>query len=77
MIEIIDKNEFAKATIDGNSKTFIIHMSALNAIKGPIIYPCQVTQIVTLQWDKVSTIISVKYADYGDVFSFNLAIKLP
>lgn len=30
-----------------------------------------------LQWDKASTNVPAKYADYVDIFSFNLAMKLP
>ncbi len=47
-IEFIDKKEFAKAVIDKNSKTFVVHMSALNVIES-LIYPFRTTQIAALQ----------------------------
>lgn len=33
LVKLIDKREFAKATLDDNSKTYIVHIAALEAIE--------------------------------------------
>ena len=40
-------------------------------------HPSQAAQIATLKLDKTPTKVSSKYANYADVFFFDLAIKLP
>lgn len=37
-IELIDKYEFARAILNKNSKTFVVHVSAIGALE-PTIYP--------------------------------------
>ncbi len=73
-IELIDKREFARAALDKNSETFIIHVSTLEAT---IIYPSRAAQIVTLQWDKAPTEIPSEYSNYADIFSSDLVMELP
>ena len=41
------------------------------------IYLAQAAQIAILKQDKAPTQVLPKYADYVDVFSFDLEIKLP
>lgn len=72
-IESIYKNEFAKVALNANSEIFVLYMSPLELIKG--VYPSRIYQIAALQWDKASTKVSAKYADYVDIFLFNLAIE--
>ncbi len=88
-VELIDKKEFAKATLDENSKTFVVHIAALKASKSAemLINSFWAAQIVSqnpdkptlaaLQWDKAPTEIPSEYSDYADVFSANLAMELP
>lgn len=46
-VELINKYEFAKATLDKNSETFVIHVVALNAFQPAIpIYLSQAVQVV-------------------------------
>ena len=40
-------------------------------------HPQQAGQIAALKQDKALTKLTSKYAEYADVFSFDLAIKLP
>lgn len=39
-------------------------------------HPAQISHIAALQWDKISTKISVEYADFSDLFSSNFVIEL-
>ncbi len=75
-VEFIDKRKFAKAALNKNSKTFVIYVLAL-AVAESSIHPFQTAQIAALLWNKVLTEIPVKYFDYADVFSSDLAMELP
>ncbi len=46
-VELIDKREFAKAALDENSETFVVHISALDVAK-PSIHPSRAAQIAAL-----------------------------
>ena len=72
-IELIDKKEFAKAALDRNSKTFVIHVAFLNLVPG--IYPDKEAQIAFLLTKKVK--ISDKYSDFTNVFSEEKTLVLP
>ena len=79
-VELIDKKEFAKATLDEESKTFVVHIAALKALLKSAkitIHLAQAAQIAALKQDKAFTKVLPKYADYADVFSFDLTIELP
>ena len=55
-----------------------MHITALKALLAKMtIYPLWVAQIAALKQDKSPTKVLLIYADYADIFSFNLAIKLP
>ncbi len=73
-VELIDKREFAKATLDDNSETFVIHVSILEATT---IHLFQAAQIAVLYWNKARTKILAKYSDYTDVFSINQVMEYP
>ncbi len=82
-VELIDKKEFAKAVLDVNSKTFVVHIAALEVPTAMPIYPFKASQlqddpaqIAALQWDKTPIKIPTKYSDYTDVFSSDLAMEL-
>ncbi len=45
-VKLIDKREFAKAVLDENSKTFVVHVATLESMT---IHPSQVAQIAALQ----------------------------
>ncbi len=83
-VELIDKREFAKAALDGNSKTFVVHVATLEISTTMPIHPSRASQlwddpaqVAALQWDKIPTEIPAEYSDYSNVFSSDLAIELP
>ena len=77
-VELINKKEFAKAALDEESETFVVHVAALEALLARMaIHPLQEAQILALIQDKAPTKVSSEYADYADVFSFDLAMELP
>ena len=79
-IELIDKKEFAKATLDEESKTFVIHIAVLEALVESAemtIHLAQAAQIAALWQDEAPTKVPPKYAHYADVFWFDLAMELP
>ena len=73
-VELIDKHEFAKAALDENSETFVVHVAALEAPE-PTVQPSRAPLLAALQQDKAPTEISPEYSDYADVFSFDLAME--
>ena len=75
-MELIDKHEFADAVLDENSKTFVVHVAALEAPELAV-HSSRAPLLAALQQDKVPTEIPPEYADYTDVFSFDLAMELP
>ncbi len=46
-VELIDKREFAKAVMDENSETFVVHMSALDVVESSI-HPSRTAHIAAL-----------------------------
>ena len=77
-VELIDKKEFAKAPLDEESETFVVHVAILEApLAGMAIHPSWEAQILVLIQDKTPTEVLSEYANYVDVFLFDLAIELP
>ena len=77
-VKLIDKKEFAKAVLDVESKTFVMHISALKTPLSRItIHPskaAQITggnpmQVATLKQNQASTKVPTEYSDFADVFS--------
>ena len=66
-VNLIDKKEFAKAALDENSETFVVHVATLEAPDSArmMIYPSWAAQIAALKWDKAPTEIPSEYADYA------------
>ena len=76
-VELINKKEFAKAALDEESETFVVHVAAQEApLTGMAIHPSREAQISALIQDKAPTKVPSEYADYVDVFSFDLAMEL-
>ena len=64
--------------MDEESETFVVHVAAVEALlAGMAIYPLQKAQISGLIQDEAPIKVPPKYADYADVFSFDLAMELP
>ena len=72
-VELINKKKFAKAALDENSETFVIHVASLSLVPG--IYPDREAQIAFLLTEKVK--IPDKYSDFTNVFSEEKALVLP
>ena len=64
--------------MDEEFETFVVYVAALEApLARMTIHPSQEAQISALIQNKALTKIPSEYADYADVFSFDLTIKLP
>ena len=74
-MQLIDKKEFAKTSLNKNSETFFLYVVALKAKVS--IYLSRIAQIADLRWDKAPIKILAKYSDYTEIFLSNLAIELP
>ena len=72
-VELINNKEFAKAALDGKSKTFVVHMTSLNLTPG--IHQDKAVQIASLLAEKVR--ITDKYSDFVNVFLEEKALVLP
>lgn len=76
-IELIDKIEFAKVTLNRNSEIFIIYFVTLKStrVKEMMINPSQVTQLAALQQDKALTQELPENFDYINLFSSDLEME--
>ena len=72
-VELIDKKEFAKAALDENSETFVVHVASLNLVPG--IHPDREAQIASLLTEEVK--IPDKYLDFTDIFLEEKELVLP
>lgn len=78
-IKLINREEFAKTTLDKNPKTFVVHVATLVVTEGDgmKVHSFQTPELAALQWDKVPIKVPAKYTKYTDIFSTDLAIELP
>ena len=74
-VEIIDKGEFAAATLNTDNKIFVVHVTALAEPTTMAIHPSCQAQVAALTSEK--TKILAEYSDFSDVFSSDSAAKLP
>ena len=71
---------FAAAVFDPRHENFVVHIVSLENpynIQEDDVYPFCRAQIAALMANKAPTLISTKYSDFADVFSPELALKLP
>ena len=61
--------------MDEESETLMMHIATLMPLYKNDNLSSQKAQISALIQDKVSTKVLLKYANYADVFSFNLAME--
>ena len=71
-VELVRKKEFAVAALDPKYKTFVIHVAFFSSILLDVR-----PQISGLIVEEISTKASIKYSDFVDIFSPDLASKLP
>ena len=77
-VELIDKKELAKTALDEESKTFVMHVVALDGspqLAEMMMHSSRAAHIAALKQDAASTKIPSKYVDYADVFLFDLATE--
>ena len=79
-VKLVGKKEFTAAALDPRHKTFVVHVafheSPSNNKKGDVHLFCR-AQIVAWIANEASTLILTEYSEFGDVFSPELASKLP
>ena len=64
--------------MDKETENFVVYIAILEALLGRMrIYTLQKAQIATLKQNKAFIKVSTKYVNYTNLFSFNLAMKLP
>lgn len=83
-VKWINKHEFVKAMLDDNSEAFVVYLATLEVLaKTTIHFFCaaqvwqKAAELAVLQGNKALIKILFKYSDYANVFSLNLAMKLP
>ena len=81
-VELVGKEEFAAAAFDPESETFVVHVASLSSDALPSsssldVHPFRKSQISGLIAEKAPTKVLAEYSDFADVFSPDLASKLP
>ena len=73
-VEIIDKREFAAATLNADNETFVMHIVALVE---PTTMPIHLSrQVEVTALTSKETGISAKYSDFSNIFSSDSALEL-
>ena len=72
---LIKRKEFIATTLDPEDEVFIFHIASVSFDSDLYLF-CRV-HIALLKADKTTTAIPSKYAIFADVFSKDLAAKLP
>ena len=75
-IELINKIEFAIAALYGNSETFVVHVASLSFTQLNV-HPSWRPQLSELIAKEALIKVLDEYANFADVFSPDLAAKLP
>ena len=81
-IMLMGKKEFAAAALDPESETFVVHVASLSSDALPNSSPLNVhpscrPQVPGLIAKEAPTKVHAEYSDFADVFSPDLASKLP
>ena len=83
-IELVGKKEFAAAVLDPESEIFVAHIVSLSSDMSPSSSPLELNvhpfcrpQVFGLIAKEAPTKVPDKYSDFADVFSPDLASKLP
>ena len=71
-IKLVGKKEFAAAALNPEYKTFIVHITSLSST--PLDARPQISGLIA---EKAPTKVPAKYLDFVNVFSLDLAFKLP
>ena len=71
-VQIINKKDFVIAALDGNSKTFVVHVAIREREKMPMYSKRQAqikAQVGALLFNKAPTKVSTEYSNYSNLFS--------
>ena len=74
-IELIRKKKFIVVAFDLKNEAFVVHVIFINSDSN--IYLFYRAQIAFLKANKTLISVSLKYADFANVFSTNLSAELP
>lgn len=76
---MVEKKEFAAATLDLKYKTFVIYIAYINNLSNNLknnIHPSYKIQIAALIANKALILIFTKYYNFGNIFYLKLTFKL-
>ena len=78
----MSKKKFATAALDPEYETFVVYVASLSSVASPSSSPLDVhpfckPQIASLITEEALTKVPDEYVDFADVFSLDLASKLP
>ena len=83
-VEIVGKKEYAAAALDSEYETYVVHVRSVSSNVSPSfsplkldVHPSYRPQVSGLIAKKAFTKVSAEYLDFVDVFSPELASKLP
>ena len=79
-VELVGKKEFAAAALNPKHETYVVHVASLSftlLVASLDVYPFREPQISGLIVEKAPTKVLAKYSDFANVFSPDLATKLP
>ena len=81
-VELVGKKEFAAAALDPEHETYVVHVGSVRSNASPSsspldVHPSRRPQISGLIAEEAPTKVPAKYLDFADVFSPDLASKLP
>lgn len=74
-VELIEKKEFIRAAFNPKNEVFVVYITFFS--QNLDVYPSRKTQIAFLKVNKAFISDLSKYANFADIFSKNLAVKLP
>ena len=79
-VELVGKKEFTAATLDLKHETYVVYVASLSSaplVASLDVYPLWRSHILGLIAKKAPTKVPVMYSDFADVFSPDLATKVP
>ena len=76
-VELVGKKEFAAAALDPEHETYVVHVASLSSTPPLDVHPSRRPQISGLIAEEAPTKVPAEYSDFADIFSPDLASKLP
>ena len=78
-VKLVGKREFAAVVLDPEHETYVVHVASLSStlLASLDIHPFRKPEVSGLIAQEAPTKIPAKYSDFADVFSPDLASKLP